>query len=32
MTLNWLLVFLPIGIGLNWFGANPILVFLVKKK
>ncbi len=28
MTLNWLLVFLPIGIGLNWFGANPILVFL----
>ena len=28
MTLNWLLVFLPIGIGLNWFGASPILVFL----
>ena len=27
MSLNWLLVFLPIGIGLNWFGANPILVF-----
>src|SRR5512135_2094428 len=27
MTLNWLLVFLPIGIGLNWFGVNPILVF-----
>ena len=28
MSLNWLLVFLPIGIGLNWFGASPILVFL----
>ena len=28
MTLNWLLVFLPVGIGLNWFGASPILVFL----
>ena len=28
MTLNWLLVFLPIGIGLNWYGASPILVFL----
>ncbi len=27
MSLNWLLVFLPIGIGLNWIGANPILVF-----
>src|SRR5271166_3355884 len=28
MSLNWLLVFLPIGIGLHWFGADPILVFL----
>jgi Ca2+:H+ antiporter len=28
MSLNWLLVFLPLGIGLNWFGASPILVFL----
>jgi Ca2+:H+ antiporter len=28
MSLNWLLVFIPIGIGLNWFGASPILVFL----
>jgi Ca2+:H+ antiporter len=27
MSLNWLLVFLPIALGLNWFGANPILVF-----
>jgi Ca2+:H+ antiporter len=27
MSLNWLLVFLPIAIGLNWFGANPVLVF-----
>ena len=28
MSLNWLLVFIPIGIGLDWFGASPILVFL----
>ncbi|MGZ3383121.1 MAG: hypothetical protein ACXVBB_23095, partial [Isosphaeraceae bacterium] len=28
VTLNWLLVFLPIGIGLKWFEASPILVFL----
>ena len=28
MSLNWLLVFIPIGVGLNWFGASPILVFL----
>ncbi len=28
MTLNWLLVFIPIGVGLDWFGANLILVFL----
>jgi Ca2+:H+ antiporter len=28
MKLNWLLVFIPIGVGLNWIGANPILVFL----
>ncbi|HEV3005468.1 MAG TPA: calcium/proton exchanger [Pirellulales bacterium] len=28
MNLNWLLVFIPIGIGLDWFEANPILVFL----
>jgi Ca2+:H+ antiporter len=28
MSLNWLLVFVPIGIGLNWFGASPILVFM----
>ena len=28
MSLNWLLVFIPIGVGLDWFGANPILVFL----
>src|SRR5690242_2843416 len=28
MSLNWLLVFVPIGMGLDWFGANPILVFL----
>jgi Ca2+:H+ antiporter len=28
MSLNWLLVFIPIGVGLDWFGANPVLVFL----
>ncbi len=28
MNLNWLLVFIPIGVGLDWFGANPIVVFL----
>jgi Ca2+:H+ antiporter len=28
VSLNWLLVFMPIGLGLNWFGASPILVFL----
>ncbi|WP_422924546.1 calcium/proton exchanger [Singulisphaera sp. PoT] len=28
MKLNWLLVFMPIGLGLDWFGANPIVVFL----
>jgi Ca2+:H+ antiporter len=28
MSLNWLLVFIPIGIGLDRFGASPILVFL----
>jgi Ca2+:H+ antiporter len=28
MNLNWLLVFIPIGVGLDWFGANPMLVFL----
>src|SRR5262249_60485584 len=27
MSLNWLLAFVPIAIGLKWFGANPILVF-----
>jgi Ca2+:H+ antiporter len=27
MSLNWLLVFIPIAIGLNWYGAIPILVF-----
>lgn len=28
MSLNWLLIFIPIAIGLDWFGAGPILVFL----
>jgi Ca2+:H+ antiporter len=28
MSLNWLLIFAPIGIALDWLGASPILVFL----
>ncbi len=27
MKLTWLLVFIPVAIGLDWFGANQILVF-----
>jgi Ca2+:H+ antiporter len=29
MSLKWLLVFIPIAVGLNWFGAGPVLVFAV---
>lgn len=29
MTLRWLLAFIPIAIGLRWYGANPIVVFVV---
>ena len=29
MNLRWLLVFIPIGIALAWFHANPTLVFMV---
>ena len=28
MSLNWLLVFIPIGVGLDWCGASPMLVFM----
>src|SRR3954447_3935206 len=28
MSLNWLLVFIPIGLALDWLGTSPILVFL----
>ena len=28
MKLTWLLVFVPIGVGLDWLGASPMLVFL----
>jgi Ca2+:H+ antiporter len=28
MNLNWLLVLIPIGICLDWFEANPVLLFL----
>jgi Ca2+:H+ antiporter len=27
MKLNWLLMFIPVGLGLHWYGANPIIVF-----
>jgi len=29
MNLKWLLVFVPIGVVLEWMDANPILVFIV---
>ncbi|HUL10893.1 MAG TPA: calcium/proton exchanger [Methylococcaceae bacterium] len=28
MKLNWLLLFIPVGIGLAWYEVNPIVVFL----
>jgi Ca2+:H+ antiporter len=27
VSLNWLLLFIPVALGLDWFGFNPILVF-----
>jgi hypothetical protein len=27
MNLNYLLIFIPIAVGLSWFGASPLLVF-----
>jgi Ca2+:H+ antiporter len=27
LSLNYLLIFIPIALGLYWFGANPLLVF-----
>ncbi len=27
MSLNWLLLLIPVALGLDWFGFNPILVF-----
>jgi len=27
MGLNLLLVFIPIAVGLDWYGANPVMVF-----
>src|SRR6516164_1978534 len=27
-TLRWLLVLMPIGVGLRYFGADPVLVFM----
>ena len=29
MSLNWLLVFIPLALGLDWYGANPVAVFVV---
>lgn len=31
MNLNWVLIFIPIAFGLDWFGANPIIVFLASE-
>ena len=28
MELKWLLLFIPIAMGLSWFEANPIIVFI----
>lgn len=28
MNLNWLLLFIPIALAMDWFGVDPILVFL----
>jgi Ca2+:H+ antiporter len=28
LKLNWLLLFIPVAIALDWYGVNPILVFL----
>src|SRR5215831_311493 len=27
MSLNWLLVFIPLALGLDWYGASPIAIF-----
>jgi Ca2+:H+ antiporter len=29
MSLNWLLVFIPVALGLAWFQASPIVVFAI---
>ncbi|SLM49499.1 Ca(2+)/H(+) antiporter [Nitrospira japonica] len=29
MSLNWLLVFIPLALGLDWYGASPIAIFCV---
>jgi Ca2+:H+ antiporter len=28
MNMNWVLVFIPVAFGLDWFGASPIVVFI----
>ena len=28
MKLQWLLAFIPVGVALAWFEANPTLVFI----
>ena len=30
MALNLLLVFIPIAVGLDWYGTNPVMVFAAK--
>jgi Ca2+:H+ antiporter len=29
LNLNYLLIFIPVGLGLSWSGANPLLIFAV---
>ena len=28
MSLNWLLVFIPLAVALDWYGVNPVAVFV----
>ena len=28
MSLNWLLVFIPLAVALDWYGVSPVAVFV----
>ena len=32
MGLNLLLVFIPVAVGLDWYGANPVMVFAPRRQ